>query len=72
MKAIGWATWASAYANLGNLRKAIEYSERQLAITREIEDKSGEAIACWNLGLGYEKAGDLRRAVDIIQAGVDL
>ena len=42
-----------------------------MKITQEIEDRSGEAIACWNLGLAYEKAGDLKRAVDLMQVCVD-
>jgi len=42
-----------------------------LAISREIGDRNGESIACWNLSLEYEKAGDLERAADLMQVCVD-
>lgn len=42
-----------------------------MEITQEIGDRSGEAIACWNLGIDYEKAGDLQRATDLMQVCVD-
>ena len=56
-----------AYASLGDARKAIEYHEQHLAIAREIGDRRGEANASWNLGLEYEKAGDLRRAAEMMR-----
>ncbi len=42
-----------------------------MTIAREIGDRRGEAIACWNLGLVYEEVGDLKRAADLMQITVD-
>jgi len=61
----------TVYHLLGDARKAIEYYEQQLEITQEIGDRSGEAKACWNLGLEYEKADDFQRAADLMQVCVD-
>ncbi len=66
-----WATWAHAYAVLGEPRKAIEYYEQALAIAREIGDRRNEGINSWNLGLEYEKAGDIEQASDIMQLCID-
>ena len=44
-----------------------EYHEQALTIAREIGDRRGEANASWNLGLAHEKAGDLRRAAEMMQ-----
>ena len=41
-KVPGWATWAMAYADLGELRRAIEFYEQGLVIEREIGDRRGE------------------------------
>jgi len=35
--------------------------EQSLAIQREIGDRAGEAETSWNLGLEYERRGDLAR-----------
>ena len=40
-------------------------------IAREIGDRRGEALASWNLGLRLEAAGDLSRAVALMQFCVD-
>ena len=61
----------SAYAALGQPKKAIEFHEQHLAVAREIGDRQGEAIACWNLGLRYNEAGELKRAVELMQVLVD-
>jgi tetratricopeptide (TPR) repeat protein len=61
----------SAYALLGDARKAIGYYKQHQAIAREIGDRRGEANASWNLGLAYEKAGDLRCATEMMQICVD-
>ena len=42
-----------------------------MAITREIGNRRGEANACWNMGVEYEKAGDLAHAIELMQVCVD-
>ena len=65
------ATWAPAYVNLGEPRRAIDLYEQRLAIAREIGDHTGEAEANWNLGLVYEAEGELRRAVSLMELCVE-
>jgi tetratricopeptide (TPR) repeat protein len=61
----------NALGNLGDAQKAIEYYDEVLAIAREIGDRRGEALTSWNLGLEYEKSGDLKQAAEIMQICVD-
>ena len=51
-----------AYADLGEVRRAIEYYEQALAIAREIGDRHGEANDHFNLGLTLISEGDLAGA----------
>ncbi|MGE3273360.1 MAG: NB-ARC domain-containing protein, partial [Chloroflexota bacterium] len=53
----------SAYADLGDPRRAIELYEQQLVIVREIGDRRGEGAALGNLGSAYADLGDPRRAI---------
>ena len=59
-----WATWALAYADLGETRKAIEYYEQALTISREIGDRRGEGADLGNLGLAYADLGETRKAIE--------
>lgn len=52
---------------LGNLEQAILYHKKDLTISREVGDQFAEATASWNLGLAFEKLGDLNRAIDTLQ-----
>jgi tetratricopeptide (TPR) repeat protein len=63
-----------AYADLGEVRRAIGYYEQALAIHREIlraprseaewtSARRGEANALGNLGIAYKKLSDARRAI---------
>ncbi len=54
----------SAYAGLGETRKAIEFYEQYLAIAREIGDRRGEGIALGNLGIAYKNLGETRKAIE--------
>ena len=42
-----------AYADLGDAKKAIEFYEQSLVISREISDRRGEGAAFNNLGIAY-------------------
>jgi len=61
----------SAYYDLGEARKAIEFYEQALVIYREIGDRRGEALGSWNLGLAYEEAEELDKAIEAMQICVD-
>ncbi|NJK80989.1 MAG: tetratricopeptide repeat protein [Chloroflexaceae bacterium] len=73
----GEGTWlgigniSSASYSLGDYPRAIAYYEQALTVRRAIGDVQGEAIDCWNLGLLYERQGDLRRAVALMQVAGD-
>lgn len=53
-----------AYYYLGESRKAIEYYEQALKISREIRDKGGEGNNLGNLGSAYSDLGEYRKAIE--------
>lgn len=59
-KALG--TIGLAYANLGEVRKAIGYHKQALKIDREIGDRRGGGADLGNLGNAYARLGDRQRA----------
>ena len=48
-----------AYADVGDVRRAIELYEQALRIACRIGDRQEEAISSWNLGLLLEQQGEL-------------
>ena len=50
---IASAILGTAYADLGDARKAIEFHEQALVIAREIGDRRGEGTELGNLGNRY-------------------
>jgi tetratricopeptide (TPR) repeat protein len=54
----------SAYSNLGQLVKAIDYYEQALKIAREIGDRRGEGADLCNLGLAYRNLGETSKAIE--------
>ncbi len=57
----------TAYADLGDARKAIEFYEQQLVIVREIGDRRGEGAALGNLGSAYAALGNARKAIEFYE-----
>ncbi|HEX8922178.1 MAG TPA: tetratricopeptide repeat protein, partial [Pyrinomonadaceae bacterium] len=55
------------YAELGEVRRAIEFYEQRLAIAREIGDRRGEGTATGNLGSVYADLGETRRAIEFYE-----
>ncbi|MGV8126150.1 MAG: ATP-binding protein [Methanothrix sp.] len=53
----------TAYWNLGEIRKAIEFYEQRLIIAREIGDMMGEGNALGNLGNAYAYLGEPHKAI---------
>ena len=53
-----------AYYSLGDFRKAIEYHERHLKISKEVGDRAGEGKAYGNLGNAYRNVGDFQKAIE--------
>ena len=53
-----------AYYRLGDFRKAIEYHERHLKISKEVGDRAGEGKAYCNLGKAYDSLGDFQKAIE--------
>ena len=52
-----------AYADLGEVEKAIGYHERALVIAREIGDRQGEGNALGNLGYAYARLGEVEKTI---------
>ncbi|HEU4328740.1 MAG TPA: tetratricopeptide repeat protein [Roseiflexaceae bacterium] len=57
----------TAYADLGEVRRAIELYEQHLAIARELGDRRGEGIALGNLGNTYKNLDEVRRAIGLYE-----
>ena len=53
-----------AYYSLGDFRKAIEYHERHLKISKEVGDRAGERIAYCYLGNAYHSLGHFQKAIE--------
>ena len=60
------------YKARGDYAAALTYLEQSLAIQREIGDKAGEGITCWNIGFIYKNQGDLVRAEEYISRAVEI
>lgn len=55
-------TAGEAYYSLGELRLSIDYFKRALALSEEINDRGGQALAHLNLGYSYSDSGSLTEA----------
>ncbi|MEG3918621.1 CHAT domain-containing protein, partial [Microcoleus sp. T3_A4] len=64
-KALG--NLGSAYRNIGDYAKAIDYAQQWLAIAREIKDRESEGKALGNLGSAYLSLGDYAKAIEYTQ-----
>ena len=58
--------------NLGECRRATEYYELQLQITREIGDRLGESAALWNMSLTFGKLCDRKEAIRLAEASLKM
>lgn len=56
-----------AYADLGEISRAVEFYEQYLAIASEIGDRRGEGVALGNLGNAYAGLGETRRAIEFYE-----
>ena len=56
-----------AYADLGEVERAIEYHEQALKISRDIQDRQGEGNALGNLGVAYADLGEVERAIEYFE-----
>jgi tetratricopeptide (TPR) repeat protein len=57
----------SIHLLLSEPRKAIEFHEQALAISREIGDHRGEGVHLGNLGLAYSDLGESRKAIEFYE-----
>ncbi len=48
----------------GDLRKAVEYQDKYLAICKKVGNKSGEGHAYGYLGIAFHRLGDLEKAME--------
>ncbi len=67
-----WATWAIAYFDLGEVRKAIEYYDQALAISREIGDPWIEGRNLCNFGKAYAALGETDKAIEYYEQTLEI
>jgi tetratricopeptide (TPR) repeat protein len=56
-----------AFANLGEVEKAIEFHEQTLVIAREISDRRNEGTALGDLGNAYLRLGESEKAIEFFE-----
>lgn len=61
-----------AYAELGEIHRAIEYYQQPLLITREVGDRRGEGTAFWNMSLASERLGTRAQAISYAEAALEI
>ncbi len=61
-----------AHAALGETRRAIEFYQQALVITREFGDRRGEGVHLSNLGSAHVALGETRRAIDFHQQALTI
>ena len=67
MKSFVFGDLGLTYQQLGYVRKAIEYYEKALKISREIGDRRGEGNNFGNLGNAYSHLGKPRKAIEFLK-----
>ncbi|AKB43704.1 tetratricopeptide repeat protein [Methanosarcina vacuolata] len=63
---------ALAYRYLGELKKAIEYSEQALKISRETNDRHNEGAWLGYMGLAYMDLGEPRKAIEYYKDALEI
>ncbi len=62
----------TAYAALGETRRAIQFFEQRLTIAREMDDRRGEGAVLVNLGISYKNLGEVRRAIEFYEQALPI
>ena len=62
----------SAYRELGETRRAIEFHEQDLKIAQEIGDRRAEGDSLGSLGNAYYKLGEPRRAIEFYEQNLKM
>lgn len=60
----------TAYAAIGEFRRAIEHHEKSLEICRQTGNRQGEASALCNLASSYTPLGDARRSIPFYETAL--
>ncbi len=69
----GLVQWLGTFEWIaGNYAKAMNYYEESLAIQKELDNKTGIAIAMNNLGLIYNATGEFEKSMEITEESCEL
>jgi len=68
----GLGNLGSAYSDLGQVEKAIEYYEQALVIAKEIGNRQGEGYQFMNLGYAYSVLEQIEKAIDFYKQALDI
>jgi tetratricopeptide (TPR) repeat protein len=61
-----------AYADLGDMQRAIKCHEQALEIDRDIRDRRGESADLGNLGSTYHRLGEMWRAIEYYEQALEI
>ncbi|MDA0524342.1 tetratricopeptide repeat protein [Methanococcoides alaskense] len=59
-----FASLGTLYNQIGDYKKSIDCSEKALKISKEMENKHGEAANLGNLGIAYSDLGQVEKAIE--------
>jgi tetratricopeptide (TPR) repeat protein len=62
----------TAYADLGDTRRAIQFLEQALLIDREIGDRRGESTDLWNISLALDQLGERAQAIQYAEKALSI
>ncbi len=60
------------YRRQGDSRRALQYFQESLQVSRRVEDRYGQAVTLWNLGVVFASQEQFRPALDHLQRAFSL
>ncbi len=67
---VSMGSLGTAYRNLGNAKKSIEYYEQAIELAKNNDDRSGMRFWFGGIGLAYRNLGQVEKAIEYFQQGL--